>query len=60
MNRNGFTTMRVVMELEATHGFGRETLIDLHTMVLSYNKIQVRIKSHSHEHETCDECSLSL
>ncbi|CAM9181429.1 unnamed protein product, partial [Sphacelaria rigidula] len=41
MSRNGLGSTGVVLKLEATHGYGRDCLLALHTLVLSYNQVQV-------------------
>lgn len=41
LSRNGLGSTGVVLKLEATHGYGRDCLLALHTLVLSYNQVQV-------------------
>lgn len=42
ITRTGLSKMSTVLQLEAVYGYGRESLIGLHTLVLSYNQLQVR------------------
>lgn len=42
ITRTGISKMSTVLQLEAVYGYGRESLIGLHTLVLSYNQLQVR------------------
>lgn len=44
MSRNGLGKMKVALELEAAYGCGRDTLIGLHTLVLSCNQLQVKTR----------------
>ncbi|CAN0525727.1 unnamed protein product, partial [Ectocarpus sp. 12 AP-2014] len=41
ITRAGLSKMSTVLQLEAVYGCGRESLIGLHTLVLSYNQLQV-------------------
>ncbi|CAM9398805.1 unnamed protein product [Ectocarpus sp. 13 AM-2016] len=41
ITRAGLSKMSTVLQLEAMYGCGRESLIGLHTLVLSYNQLQV-------------------
>ncbi|CAM9401414.1 unnamed protein product, partial [Ectocarpus fasciculatus] len=41
ITRTGLSKMSTVLQLEAVYGYGRESLIGLHTLVLSYNQLQV-------------------
>lgn len=40
ISRSGLAKMGVVLELETVYGFGRDSLIGLHTLALSYNQLQ--------------------
>lgn len=42
ITRTGLSKMSTVLQLEAVYGYGRESLIGLHTLVLSYNQLQVK------------------
>lgn len=44
MSRNGLGKMKAALELEAAYGCGRDTLIGLHTLVLSCNQLQVKTR----------------
>ncbi|CAM9882083.1 unnamed protein product [Ectocarpus sp. 4 AP-2014] len=41
ITRTGLSKMSTVLQLEAVYGYGRESLIGLHTLVLSCNQLQV-------------------
>lgn len=41
LSRNGLNTMGITLELETAYGCGRDTLMALHTLVLSCNQLQV-------------------
>lgn len=41
LSRNGLNNMGIALELEAKYGYGRETLLALHTLVLSCNQLKV-------------------
>ncbi|CAM9556560.1 unnamed protein product, partial [Ectocarpus sp. 8 AP-2014] len=41
ITRTGLSKMSTVLQLEAVNGYGRESLIGLHTLVLSFNQLQV-------------------
>ncbi|CAB1096352.1 unnamed protein product [Ectocarpus sp. CCAP 1310/34] len=41
ITRAGLAKMSTLLQLEAVYGCGRESLIGLHTLVLSYNQLQV-------------------
>ena len=41
ISRSGLAKMGTVLKLEAVYGCGRDSLIGVHTLVLSYNQLQV-------------------
>ncbi len=44
ISRGGLAKMGAVLQLETVYGCGRDSLIGLHTLVLSYNQLQVGLK----------------
>lgn len=43
-SRSGLAKMGTMLQLEVVGGCGRDSLIGLHTLVLSYNQLQVGLK----------------
>lgn len=47
MSRNGLGNMTVALELEVAYGCGRDSLLALHTLVLSCNQLKVCIAGYN-------------
>lgn len=41
ISRSGLAKMGAVLELKAVYGSGRDSIVGLHTLILSYNQLQV-------------------
>lgn len=44
LSHNSLTNIGIALELEANYGLGRDALIDLHTLVLRCNQLQVKLR----------------